>query len=243
MPRQRRLVVPPAPLRALRSHRLLRLVAEPARKRSCQRERPHSPKKFRARRGLVLRLWNRRRHGRSSVSGARAPSAQAADAGSCRQGAARLAAPPPLTGDIGVRRRGPRPPKALLAPEPQQVRRFTGCDPIPSRGRHVDFVAACAFLGACAGRRAVGDAAFSASDQRSCCLRRANHQDMVTAFHLAVGKYWSVGRDQGRPRRLGQAGASSAKRSAGYGPDVIGNNVFCHSGPADWSWSSLVSLS
>src|SRR5437899_1044476 len=106
MPRQRRLVVPPAPLRALRSHRLLRLVAEPARKRSYQSERPHSHKKFRARRGLVLRLRNRRRHGRSSVSAARAPSAQAADAGSRRQGAAGLAAPPPLSGDVGVPRRG-----------------------------------------------------------------------------------------------------------------------------------------
>ena len=139
MPRQQRLVVPPAPLCSLRPHRLLRLIAEPARERSCQSERPHSHKKFRARRGLVLRLRNRRRHGRSSVSAARAPSDRAADAGSCRQGAARLAAPPPLTGDIGVTRGGPRPPKALLAPEPQQVRRFTGCDPIPSRGGHVDF--------------------------------------------------------------------------------------------------------
>src|SRR5438132_12251084 len=114
MPRQRRLVVPPAPLRALRSHRLLRLVPEPARKRSCQSERPHSHKKFRTRRGLVLRLRNRRRHGRSSVSAARAPSAQAADAGSCRQGAARLAALPPLTGDVGLPRRGQLPPTAFV---------------------------------------------------------------------------------------------------------------------------------
>src|SRR5438128_532978 len=145
MPRQGRLVVPPAPLCSLRPHRLLRLIAEPARERSCQSERPHSHKKFRARRGLVLRLRNRRRHGRSSVSAARAPSARAADAGSCWQGAARLAAPPPLTGDIGVTRRGLRPPKALLAPEPQQVRRFTGRDPISSRGPHVDFCIAAFF--------------------------------------------------------------------------------------------------
>ena len=102
MPRQRRLVVPPAPLRALWSHRLLRLVAEPARKRSCQSERPPSHTKFRARRGLVLRLRNRRRHGRSSVSAARAPSAQAADARPCRQGATRLGAPPPLSDAFGV---------------------------------------------------------------------------------------------------------------------------------------------
>ena len=48
---------------------------------------------------------------------------------------------------------------------------------------------ACAFLGACAGPRAVGNTAFSVSDERSCCLRRANHQDVVMAFHLAGGKY------------------------------------------------------
>src|SRR3984893_18732567 len=145
MPRQWRLVVPPAPLCSLRPHRLLRLIAEPARKRSCQSARPYGHKKLRARRGLVLRLRNRRRLGRSSLSAARAPSARAADAGSCRQGAARLAAPPPLTGDIGVTRPRPRHPKGLLAPEPQQVRRFTGCDPIPSSGRHVDFCIAAFF--------------------------------------------------------------------------------------------------
>ena len=49
-------------------------------------------------------------------------------------------------------------------------------------------VEACAFLGACAGRRAVGDTACSVSDERS-CLRRANHQDVVMAFHLAGDKY------------------------------------------------------
>jgi hypothetical protein len=128
MPRQRRLVVPPAPLCSLRSHRLLRLIAEPARKRSFQSERPHSHKKFRARRGLVLRLRNRRRHGRSSVSAARAPSAQPADARSCRQGAARLAEAPPLSGDLGVARRGPPPPTAFGVP-----RR-------PRRGRDLDDV-------------------------------------------------------------------------------------------------------
>ena len=189
MPRQRRLVVPPAPLCSVWSHRLLRLIAEPARKRSCQSERPHSHKKFRARRGLVLRLRNRRRHGRSSVSAARAPSARAADAGSGRQCAARLAAPPPLTGDIGVTRRGPRPPKALLAPEPQQVRRFTGCDPIPSRGRHVDFCIAAFF--------------------------RLTPEGLIAEERYYRG---FVGRDRGRPRRLGLADASSAKRSVGYGP-------------------------
>jgi hypothetical protein len=73
--------------------------------------RPHRHKKFRARRGLVLRLRSRRRHGRSSVSAARSPSAQAADTGSCWQGATRLAAPPPLiyvlnSGDPGPYRQG-----------------------------------------------------------------------------------------------------------------------------------------
>ena len=29
------------------------------------------------------------------------------------------------------------------------------------------------------------------------CLPHANHQHLVTAFHLAGGKYWSVGWDQG----------------------------------------------
>ena len=31
--------------------------------------------------------------------------------------------------------------------------------------------------------------AFSVPAQRSCCLRRANHQDLVMAFHLARTKY------------------------------------------------------
>ena len=109
MPRQRRLVVPPAPLRALRSHRLLRLVAEPARNGTCQSDGPHSHKKLRAWRRLVLRLQNRRSAGRSSVSAARAPSAQSTDARSCRQGAARLATPPPLSGMV-TPERGATPP-------------------------------------------------------------------------------------------------------------------------------------
>src|SRR5216683_2238384 len=33
--------------------------------------------------------------------------------------------------------------------------------------------------------------------QRTDCLPRANHQHLVTAFHLAGCKYWSVGRDLG----------------------------------------------
>ncbi len=77
---------------------------------------------------------------------------------------------------------------------------------------------ACAFLSACAGRRAVGDTAFSVPGQRSCCLRRANHQDMVTAFHLAGDKYWSVGRDQGV--RVGWVWPMQAlpSENVGYGP-------------------------
>jgi hypothetical protein len=53
---------------------------------------------------------------------------------------------------------------------------------------------------------------------------------MVTAVHLALGKYWFVGRDQ--LVSVGWVKPMRAQPSeAGYGPDVIGNNVFCHSGP------------
>ena len=53
-----------------------------------------------------------------------------------------------------------------------------------------------AFRGCCTGCPAAGDAVFSVSDQRSYCPPRANHLEMVTAVHLALGKYWFVGRDQ-----------------------------------------------
>ena len=55
----------------------------------------------------------------------------------------------------------------------------------------------------------------------------ANHQEMVTTAHLAVGKHWFVGRDQGvcvdwiKPVR-------DPPSEGWYGPDVIGKNVDCH---------------
>jgi hypothetical protein len=58
---------------------------------------------------------------------------------------------------------------------------------------------------------------------------RANHQEMVTTAHLAVGKHWFVGRDQGvcvdwiKPVR-------DPPSEGWYGPDVIGKNVDCHAG-------------
>jgi len=53
---------------------------------------------------------------------------------------------------------------------------------------------------------------------------------MVTAVHLALCEYWFVGRDQ--LVSVGWVKPMRAQPSeAGYGPDVIGNNVFCHSGP------------
>ncbi len=56
---------------------------------------------------------------------------------------------------------------------------------------------------------------------------------MVTAFHLAGGNYWSVGRDQ--LVSVGCVWPMQALPSEAWGMDldVIGNNVFCHSGPAD----------
>jgi CheY-like chemotaxis protein len=39
---------------------------------------------------------------------------------------------------------------------------------------------------------AVPAPAARASAQRTCCLPPANHQQMVTAFHLVAGDYWSV---------------------------------------------------
>ena len=52
----RRLVVSSAPLRAMRSYRLLRLIAEPARDQALQRDRSSGHCQLRARRAVVLRL-------------------------------------------------------------------------------------------------------------------------------------------------------------------------------------------
>ena len=56
MPCRRTVVVPPAALRQVRSHRLLRYVAEPACDRALPRDRPLHHHELRARRGLVLEL-------------------------------------------------------------------------------------------------------------------------------------------------------------------------------------------
>ena len=67
---------------------------------------------------------------------------------------------------------------------------------VPNRAQAVRDNEAGAFGGCCAGCPAAGEAVFSASDQHSYRRRRANHLEMVTAVHLALRKYWFVGRDQ-----------------------------------------------
>jgi hypothetical protein len=73
----------------------------------------------------------------------------------------------------------------------------------------------------------------SSATQRTYCSPPANHQHLVMAFHLAGGKYWSVRADQGV--RVGWVWPTQALPGHAWGMDldVIGNNVFCHSGPAD----------
>ena len=59
---------------------------------------------------------------------------------------------------------------------------------------------------------------------------RANHQEMVTAVHLVVGKHWFVGREQ----RVGGDWIKPLRdlpSEAGHEPDVIGDTVNCHAGP------------
>ena len=70
--RRRRLVGAPAPLRAVRAHRLLRLLAGPARERARGRDRPPDRAELRAGRGLVLGL---RERGLLRRPGARRPAA------------------------------------------------------------------------------------------------------------------------------------------------------------------------
>jgi hypothetical protein len=63
----------------------------------------------------------------------------------------------------------------------------------------------------------------SSATQRTCWSSRANHQNMVTASHLAVGNYWSVGRDHSV--RVGWVRPTRALPSEAWGMDldVIGN--------------------
>ena len=83
-----------------------------------------------------------------------------------------------------------------------------------------------ALLGARAGRPAVGDAAHLLPSARE---SPAFGDD----FSPGWGQVLVRRAGPGRPRRLGLADVSSAKRKRGMDLDVIGNNHSCHSGPAD----------
>src|SRR5258708_9665829 len=97
--RSRGLVVPSAPLRAVRAHRLLRLLAGPARQRACGRLRAPADQELRAGRVMVLEL----RGGpdvrqRAGTGAARAPSRRPAGARPGGPPAPRLAVQAPLAG-------------------------------------------------------------------------------------------------------------------------------------------------
>src|SRR5499427_763565 len=94
---ERRLVVPPAPVRPMRAHRLLRLLTGPAREPSCSRFRAPGDPEFRAGRVMVLELRRepdvRQRPGPGTAG---ASPARAAGARPGRPGTPRLAVPPAL---------------------------------------------------------------------------------------------------------------------------------------------------
>jgi hypothetical protein len=98
MRRSRGLVVPPAPLYAVRAHRLLRLLAVPARERPCGRHRAPAHQELRAGRVVVLELRGgpdvRQRPG---ACPARAPSRRPAGARPGGPRTTRLAVEAPLT--------------------------------------------------------------------------------------------------------------------------------------------------
>ena len=92
-----RLVVPPAPVRPVRAHRLLRLVAVPARQRARQGGRPPGHPELRAARGVVLELPGRPAvRARTRTGAAAPPPAQPDHARPGRPGPRRLAGPPAL---------------------------------------------------------------------------------------------------------------------------------------------------
>jgi hypothetical protein len=97
MPRLRGLVVPPPSVRALRPHRLLRLITIPARKSSCGRCGAPNHPKLRARRGLVLGLHVRAVPRRSGPDSASTSPTRPAGARTQRSGAPRLDATAALT--------------------------------------------------------------------------------------------------------------------------------------------------
>src|SRR5690606_27125794 len=99
-----RLVGSPAPVRAVRPHRLLRLVSGPARDRALPRDRPPAGPQLRAGRGLVLGLPHERAAGGPRPARTPAPAARPGGPrprGAGPGGLARshpLAAPPPRWG-------------------------------------------------------------------------------------------------------------------------------------------------
>ena len=104
------MVVPPSSVRAVRTHRLLRLVAVTAREPSRDRRPASHRPQLRARGRLVLGLRQRAVRGRSTAGPARAPSARSADAGTRRPGPAGLGRAPalkPFAAGATVAREGP----------------------------------------------------------------------------------------------------------------------------------------
>src|SRR5690349_7622339 len=99
--RSRGLVVPPAPLYAVRAHRLLRLLAGPACQPPCGRRRAPADQELRAGRVVVLELRGgpdvRQRPG---TGPARAPSGRPAGTRPSGPGTEGLAVAPPLAGAL-----------------------------------------------------------------------------------------------------------------------------------------------
>src|SRR5690348_16610354 len=91
------MVVSSAPMRAVRTHRLLRLLAGTARLSSCRGDRTPFRPQLRARRELVLGLRQRRLLRRAAVGAAGASPARPAGAGSAGSRAGRLDEAPALT--------------------------------------------------------------------------------------------------------------------------------------------------
>src|SRR5690606_32497185 len=106
--RRGRLVGPPAPVRAVRPHRLLRLVSGPARDRALPRDRPPAGPQLRAGRGLVLGLPHERAAGGPRPARTPAPAARPGGPRPRGAGPGGLARAPPLP--------APPPPRGGAAP-------------------------------------------------------------------------------------------------------------------------------
>src|SRR5260370_874505 len=105
---ERRVVVPPAPVRSVRAHRLLRHLTVPARERARRPDRTPDCRELRAGRGLVLELPGAGvLRARPATRPARTPSGLSAGARPGRTRATGLALPHSLTWGGGGTTRGP----------------------------------------------------------------------------------------------------------------------------------------